>query len=141
MSLEVVGAHDFWIGRETHLEGDEQNNIVSRTSRTTSITSSKSGLKSLPPESSWASSNVDKKRVLRDEDGDNSSDRDKRFPKHPRNDPELDDVSFKFACPYRKHDPVRYSIHGSNRACALNYWKNVSRIKLVISRDLVEMQD
>ncbi|KAH8780531.1 hypothetical protein F5882DRAFT_259698, partial [Hyaloscypha sp. PMI_1271] len=33
-----------------------------------------------------------------------------------------------FACPFRKHDPQKYSIH-SHRVCALTSWDTIARVK------------
>jgi hypothetical protein len=34
----------------------------------------------------------------------------------------------RFGCPFRKHDPQRYSIH-SHRVCALTPWDTIARVK------------
>jgi hypothetical protein len=34
----------------------------------------------------------------------------------------------RFACPFRKRDPHRYSIY-SHRACALSHWPSIARVK------------
>lgn len=34
----------------------------------------------------------------------------------------------RFACPFRKHDPQKYSIH-SHRVCALTSWDTIARVK------------
>ncbi|KAK3332567.1 hypothetical protein B0T19DRAFT_439392 [Cercophora scortea] len=37
-------------------------------------------------------------------------------------------TSPKFACPFRKHDPVKFSIH-SHKICALTPWPSIARLK------------
>jgi hypothetical protein len=38
----------------------------------------------------------------------------------------------RYACPFRKHDPVSYNIHDHD-ICALRSWESVSRMKYVLS--------
>jgi hypothetical protein len=74
-----------------------------------------------------------KKRV-----GDNDHDQDRdeeegKNPKRPRKQksvPEDRIDGAKFACPYRKHDPRKYTIR-SWRVCALTPLDSVSRVKYV----------
>ena len=45
----------------------------------------------------------------------------------PRPSSRLTDLA-RFACPFRKHDPQKYSIH-SHRVCALTSWDTIARVK------------
>jgi hypothetical protein len=45
----------------------------------------------------------------------------------PRPPSELNNLA-RFACPFRKHDPQKYSIHG-HRVCALTSWDTIARVK------------
>jgi hypothetical protein len=45
----------------------------------------------------------------------------------PRPSGRLTDLA-RFACPFRKHDPQKYSIH-SHRVCALTSWDTIARVK------------
>ncbi len=53
-----------------------------------------------------------------------------RTPKRPNSQSERTPPKngVKFACPYRKHDPHRYTIY-KHRSCALSHWDTVARVK------------
>jgi hypothetical protein len=68
-----------------------------------------------------------RKRQRQDEppDGDNRGNNGPPESTGPCNTP-MD--STRLACPFRKHDTLRYSIH-THRMCALSYWKTIARVK------------
>ncbi|CAG8979745.1 hypothetical protein HYALB_00013489 [Hymenoscyphus albidus] len=96
----------------------------------TSITLTESSVPSLDYGSASTPSNNGKKRTGSEEDNDRyPSDSEKgKAPKQPKIDMGAENGQVRLACPYRKHNSVKYSIHGS-RVCAMNYWLSVSRIK------------
>lgn len=53
-----------------------------------------------------------------------------RTPKRPNSQSERPPPKngVKFACPYRKHAPHRYTIY-KHRSCALSHWDTVARVK------------
>ncbi|CAG8951741.1 hypothetical protein HYFRA_00005542 [Hymenoscyphus fraxineus] len=101
----------------------------------TSITLTGSSVPSLDYGSASTSSNNGKKRTGSEEDNDGyPSDSEKgKPPKQTKIDMGAENGQVRLACPYRKHNPGKYSIHGS-RVCAMNYWLSVSRIKEHIYR-------
>jgi hypothetical protein len=56
-----------------------------------------------------------------------------RTPKRPNSQSEKTPPKngAKFACPYRKHAPHRYTIY-KHRSCALSHWDTVARVKYVL---------
>lgn len=60
-----------------------------------------------------------------DGDGDQSKPPSSKRPS-PDNQPEYD---VRFACPFRKHNPRKYSIFSPHRSCTVSGWKTISRVK------------
>lgn len=55
------------------------------------------------------------------------------FPKRVKDDSSEGTRKVRFACPYRKRDPQRYTIYGARASCAVRFWNTVSRVKCVYS--------
>jgi hypothetical protein len=78
----------------------------------------------------YKSSSQGRKRS-RDEAEDHSLGGNDRNPNNPR--PcravgEGDEITFRFACPFHKHDPVRYNVH-DYRTCAISAWGTIWRLR------------
>jgi hypothetical protein len=69
-----------------------------------------------------------RKRVGDEDDPDRGSDRSDRPPSQSMASGDVATDSPRFACPFRKHDPCRYSIY-FHRACALSHWASIARVK------------
>jgi hypothetical protein len=69
-----------------------------------------------------------RKRVGDENDPDRGSDKSYRPPSQSMALGGVPTDSPRFACPFRKHDPCRYSIY-SHRACALSHWASIARVK------------
>jgi hypothetical protein len=70
------------------------------------------------------------KRKRQDEEDDLNERAGKRCPPPEKGSipgQELDDGT-RFACPFRKNNPSKYSIY-SHRACALSHWGTIARLK------------
>lgn len=73
---------------------------------------------------------TNKKRERDDGDDLPPDDNNGRTPKRPNSQSERPPPKngVKFACPYRKHAPHRYTIY-KHRSCALSHWDTVARVK------------
>lgn len=73
---------------------------------------------------------ANRKHQRDDEDETPPDDNNGRTPKRPNSQPERTPPKngVKFACPYRKHDPHKYTIY-KHRSCALSHWDTVARVK------------
>jgi hypothetical protein len=66
------------------------------------------------------------------DDDDSADDEDSRSPKRLRdNQPSIETRNERFACPFRKHDPQKYALHGPHTRCALAQLPTLSRVKFV----------
>jgi hypothetical protein len=57
-----------------------------------------------------------------------NDDRNRRPPRRRAGPSSIPGDSTRFACPFRKHNPRRYSIH-DYRVCALSHWETIARVK------------
>jgi hypothetical protein len=75
---------------------------------------------------------VNRKRQRDDGEDPPPEDNNGRTPKRPNSQSKrpLPKNGVKFACPYRKHAPHRYTIY-KHRSCALSHWDTVARVKYV----------
>ncbi len=66
-----------------------------------------------------------------DEDEEDTEDEEHRDPKRQKKDKQIADPEpiLKLACPYRKHNPTKYSIDSSFELCALRNWPTMARVK------------
>jgi hypothetical protein len=73
---------------------------------------------------------VNRKRQRDDGEDQPPEDNNGRTPKRPNSQSERPPPknSVKFACPFRKHAPHRYTIY-KHRSCALSHWDTVARVK------------
>jgi hypothetical protein len=59
-------------------------------------------------------------------------DKDDRLPRRPNNDSlrpvDQEPIDIELACPFRKHDPRKYTIY-SSQVCALSHWGTIARLK------------
>jgi hypothetical protein len=69
-----------------------------------------------------------RKRIGDEDDPDRGSDRSDQPPSQSMASRDMPADIPRFACPFRKHDPCRYSIY-SHRACALSHWASIARVK------------
>ena len=82
-----------------------------------------------PPSTSLLPSQRKRQRE-EDEEPDESNRNDPRKPRHYVDPGSIPENISRFACPFRKHDPGRYSMH-SHRVCALSSWDSIARVKYV----------
>ncbi|KAK3682766.1 hypothetical protein B0T22DRAFT_294228 [Podospora appendiculata] len=71
---------------------------------------------------------VPKRRRDDDDVWDNDDNGEPSTPPHAPTKKPGRQTSPKFACPFRKHDPVKFSIH-SHKICALTPWPSIARLK------------
>jgi len=81
------------------------------------------------PQDSSKAPSIDSKRQSGDDD-----DQDQRRRKRQKGNSitGTDQEQYKFACPYRKHDPAKYGIQHGSGICALSQWDCISRVKFVM---------
>jgi hypothetical protein len=115
---------EFWI-----LFNREWNSNFRTYGGSTSSSSHSGNTPFTTPGTSIASPPSQRKRQR--DDGDTPDGNEDGNPRPPRrrvgpNSPS--DSSNRFACPFRKHDSRRYTIH-THRVCALSHWETIARVK------------
>jgi hypothetical protein len=122
---------DFW----TLFNQEWSENIRRRTASPSTPSSSVSGPSS---KRSAEKSNKKHKRTIDDNEGRRPDEDENEDPKRPRHasacPKDGEDSQQKFSCPYRKHNPRKYS-HGDRRwrSCALTPFSTVARVKYICS--------
>ncbi|KUJ19396.1 uncharacterized protein LY89DRAFT_489628 [Mollisia scopiformis] len=116
--------HQRWKAR-TNQHGAAQ----SETSNTTTATATATSSSSMLPPTGWASVKA-MKRSRSNEDGDSENERDRPSKRKGKEPASIDasEVALRYACPYRKHNPRKYSVQAWRR-CALTPHTSVARVK------------
>jgi len=116
---------EFW----AMFKGRGATGTVQGTTNSSSAAEGK-GKQTLQASGNSTSSSISSRKRQNEDRDESFEDRD-GAPRRPRKCPPPPDPAkdaSKFACPFRKHDPEKYSIH-SHRVCSLTPWGSLARLK------------